>query len=93
MRRRRTGTEPKTRTLHNDEGKNRNLPQFVSVEPHFVRKGCVSWRLVGTAPRLKREIEKKEKEECKRAREPEDKRARGQEGKREKMSRCEDVKI
>ena len=36
-------------------------------------------------PRLKREIEKKEREEGKRA--------RGQEGKREKMRRCEDVKV
>ena len=46
------------------------LPQFLAIKPHFVRKGCVSCRLVGTAPRFKREIEKKE-------------RARGQEGKRE----------
>ena len=47
------------------------LPQFLAIEPHFVRKGCVSWRLVGIAPApaFKREIEKKEK-------------ARGQEGKR-----------
>ena len=38
----------------------------------FVRKGCVSCRLVGTAPRLKGEIEKKERargQESKRARE------------------------
>ena len=56
-------------------------PQFLAIEPRFVRKGCVSCRLVGTAPRLKREIETKEKEEGKRARE--------QEGKRE----CEDVKM
>ena len=44
-----------------------------------MRKGCVSCRLVGTAPApaFKREIEKKE-----RARGQEDKRARGQEGKR-----------
>ena len=41
----------------------------------FWRKGCVSCRLVGTAPRLKREIEKKEKEEGKRARGQESKRA------------------
>jgi len=48
-----------------------------------VRKGCVSWHLVGTAlaPAFKREIEKKE-----RARGQEGKRARGQEGKRR---RCE----
>ena len=47
-------------------------PQFLAIEPHFVRKGCVSCRLVGTAPRLKREIEKKERargQESKRARE------------------------
>ena len=24
------------------------LPQFLAIEPHFVRKGCISWRLVGT---------------------------------------------
>jgi len=52
-----------------------------------VRKGCVSFRLVGTAlaPAFRREIEKKEK-----ARGREDKRARGQEGKRR---RCEDVRM
>ena len=44
------------------------LPQFWTIEPHFVRRGCVSWRLIGTAPCLKREIEKKEGEEGKRAR-------------------------
>jgi len=52
------------------------LPQFLAIEPRFVRKSCVSCRLVGTAPRLKREIEKKEKEEGKRARGQESKRAR-----------------
>ena len=53
------------------------LPQFLAIEPHFVRKGCVSCRLVGTAPApaFKREIEKKE-------------RARGQD-----VRRCEDEKI
>ena len=51
-------------------------PQFLAIEPRFVRKGCISPRLVGTAPRLKREIEKKEKEEGKRARGQESKRAR-----------------
>ena len=51
-------------------------PQFLAIEARFVQKGCVSCRLVGTAPRLKREIETKEKE---RAREQEGKRARGQE--------------
>ena len=53
------------------------LPQFLAIEPHFVRKGCAG-RLVGTAPApaFKREIEKKE-------------RARGQEG---KMARGEDVR-
>jgi len=62
-----------------------------------VRKGCVSCRLVGTAPApaFKREIEKKEK-----ARGQEGKRARGQEGKRARdkrrrceMGRCEDEKM
>jgi len=46
------------------------LPQFLAIEPHlpqflprFVRKGCVSCRLVGTAPApaFRREIEKKER--------------------------------
>ena len=39
------------------------LPQFLAIEPRFVRKGCVSCRLVGTAPApaFKREIEKKER--------------------------------
>ena len=48
------------------------LRQFLAIEPRFVRKGCVSCRLVGTAPRLKGEIEKKERargQESKRARE------------------------
>ena len=45
----------------------------------------MSWRLVGTAPRLKRDIEKKEREEGKK----EGKR----EGKREKMRRCEGEKM
>jgi len=45
-----------------------------------VRKGCVSCRLVGTAPRLQ---ERNRKEgESERAREQEGKRARGQESKR-----------
>ena len=68
------------------------LPQFLAIAPHFVRKGCVSCRLVGAAPApaFRREIEKKE-----RARGQEDKkrrceRARGQEGKRR---RCEDVRM
>jgi len=56
-----------------------------------VRKGCVSSRLVATAPApaFKREIEKKKArgQEGKRARGQEDKRARGQEGKRR---RCEE---
>jgi len=66
-----------------------------------VRKGCVSCRLVGTAPApaFKIEIEKKERakegtgqegQEGKRARGQEGKRARGQEGKR---ARGEDVKM
>ena len=65
------------------------LSQFLATGPHFVRKGCVSCRLVGIAPRLKREIERRKKQEGKRARE--------QEGKREcedvKMRRCGDVKM
>ena len=47
-------------------------PQFLAIKSRFVRKGCVSCRLVGAAPRLKREIEKKERargQESKRARE------------------------
>ena len=58
---------------------NRNLTSvFGAIEPHFARKGCVSCRLVGTAPRLQ-----------KRNRKEGEKRAREQEGKRE----CEDVKM
>ena len=40
-----------------------NLPQFLVIEPHFVRKGCVSCRLVGTVsvPAFRRETEKKER--------------------------------
>jgi len=70
------------------------LPQFLAIEPHFVRKGCVSCRLVGTAPApaFRREIEKKENargQEDKRRR-CDDVRARGQEGKK---ARGEDVKM
>ena len=70
------------------------LPQFLAIEPRFVRKGCVSCRLVGTAPApaFRREIEKKERargQEGKRRR-CEDVRARGQEGKK---ARGEDVKM
>jgi len=59
-----------------------------------VRKGCVSCRLVGTAPApaFRREIEKKERargQEGKRRR-CENVRARGQEGKK---ARGEDVKM
>ena len=72
---------------------NRNFTsQFLAIEPPFVRKGCVSCRLVGTASCLKREIEKAREasgQESKRAREQEGKRARGQ----ERMWRCEDVKM
>ena len=74
--------------------------QRLTIEPRFVRKGCISWRLVGTAPRLKREIDKKKREEGKRARgqegkkarKQESKRARGQEREDVKLRRCEDVK-
>ena len=74
------------------------LPQFLTIEPYFVRKGCISRRLVGTAPRLKREIEKKYREEGKRARGPEGKKARGKrarerERERERERRCEDEKM
>ena len=66
------------------------LLQLLAIEPHFVRKGCVSCRLVVAARRLKREIEKKENA-----------RARGQESKRArknvkidmKIWRCEDEKM
>ena len=37
------------------------LLQFLAIEHRFVRNGCVSCRLVVTAPRLKREIDKKER--------------------------------
>ena len=69
------------------------LPQFLAIEPRFVRKGCVSCRLVGTAPApaFRREIEKKEKARGARGQEgQEGKRARGQEGKKR---RCEDVRM
>ena len=35
--------------------------RFLAIEPRFVRNGCVSCRLVGTAPRLKRKMETKER--------------------------------
>ena len=45
------------------------LPQFLTIEPHFVRKDCLSWRLVANAPApaerekdQEGEREKKEKE-------------------------------
>ena len=73
------------------------LSQFLATGPHFVRKGCVSCRLVGIAPRLKREIERRKKQEGKRARGQESKRAREQESKRArenvKMWRWGDVKM
>ena len=63
------------------------LLQFSAIEPHFVRKGCISWRLVGTAPRLQERNRK----------EGGSKRAREQESKREcedvKMRRCEDAQM
>ena len=61
---------------------NRNFISVIDGRTSFVGKGCISWRLVGTAPRLQREIDKKEKEEGKRARKQEGKRARKQEGER-----------
>ena len=70
--------------------------QFLAIEPHFVRKGCVSCRLVGTAPRLQ---ERKRKE-------GDGKRTRGEDVKMwgcgdeqmwgwedVKMSRCEDEQM
>ena len=59
-----------------DTSKSQFYCSFWAIEPRFLRKGCVSCRLVGTAVCLKREIETKEKEED---REQEGKRARGQE--------------
>ena len=63
------------------------LLQLLAIELHFVRKGCVSCRLVGTAPRLQERNRK----------EGESKRAREQEGKREcedvRMRSCEDEKM
>ena len=50
------------------DGKIAISPQFLAIQPRFVRKGCVSCRLVGIAPRLKREWKRRKK-----------KRARGQE--------------
>ena len=61
---------------------NRNFTQVFGDRTSFRAKGLRFVRLVGTAPRLKREIEKKEKargQESKRAREQEGKGARGQE--------------
>ena len=37
------------------------LLQFLAIEHRFVRNGCVSCRLVVNAPRLKKEIDKKER--------------------------------
>ena len=66
------------------------LFQFLAIEPHFVRKGCVSCRLVGTAPRLQERNRK----------EGEGKRARGEDAKmwgceewEGKRARGEDVKM
>ena len=39
------------------------LPRFWTSDVHFVRKGCVSWRSGGTAPGLKREIERRARED------------------------------
>ena len=58
----------------------RKNPQFLTLEPHFVRKGAISRRLVGTACGLKREKKKKKRD-----------RDRGWERGREKM--CEDVQM
>ena len=44
-----------------DPCKSQYYQQFLAIEPRFVRKGSVSCRLVGTAPRLKREMDKKER--------------------------------
>ena len=61
----------------------------MQIDPHFVRKGCMSWRLGGTAPGLKRE-DKKKKTEKKREREGE--RRREKERERERERKREDVK-
>ena len=65
-----------------DKLKSQFYLSFWRIEPRFVWKGCVSCRLVGTAPApaSRREIEKKERARG----------ARGQEGKRR---RCEDVRM
>ena len=49
------------------------LPQL-AIEPHFVRKSCISCRLVSTTPRLQEKNKKEGK--SKRAREKKDKKAR-----------------
>ena len=36
------------------------LPQFLTFDVHFVRKGCVSWRSGGPAPALERKKEERE---------------------------------
>ena len=57
---------------------------LVFGDSRFVRKGCVSWRFVGTASALAKRTRGLEGQEGKRAR------ARGREGKRR---RCEDVRM
>ena len=71
--------------------------RFLAIKFHFVRKGCVSCRLVGTAPApaFKREIRRGQEGKRRRC---EDVRASGQEGKRRRcedvrMWRCEDVRM
>ena len=49
------------------------LLQFLAIEPHFVRKGCVSCRLVGTAPAPRLQERNRKEGEGKRARGQEEK--------------------
>ena len=71
------------------------LHQFLAIEPHFVRKGYISWRLVGTAPR--RQERNRKEGGSKMAREQEGKRARENVKmwwwEDVKMHRCEDVRM
>jgi len=71
---------------------NRNFTSVFAIETRFVRKGCVSCRLVGTALRAQEKNRKeggRQNQESKRAREKKGKRAKGQKNKRVR----EDVKM
>ena len=62
------------------------LPRFWTSNVHFVQKGCVSWLSGGTAPALKREIER-------RARERERERERGSADVKVRRCRSADLKV